>query len=137
MAGIQIDFDAATRQLDRYGNAPATTAARPASRVQAQRDGAARLGENGDVAELNRLPVDELVIQTYQGTRTVPGYQAYLPAMAHLTIPFKVGLVQDGEWDPAWQTTLAAPTTGARWSSCSTARRRSWDQRPCSRHDAY
>lgn len=126
VAGIQIDFDAATRQLDRYGNAlqQLRRALPPGCKLSVT--GLLDWAKTGDVAELNRLPVDELVIQTYQGTRTVPGYQAYLPAMAHLTIPFKVGLVQDGEWDPAWQTTLAAsPTTGARWSSCSTARRRS------------
>ncbi len=108
VAGIQIDFDAATRQLDRYGNAlqQLRRALPPGCKLSVT--GLLDWAKTGDVAELNRLPVDELVIQTYQGTRTVPGYQAYLPAMAHLTIPFKVGLVQDGEWDPAWQTTLAA-----------------------------
>ncbi|WP_244061783.1 DUF3142 domain-containing protein, partial [Aeromonas caviae] len=108
VAGIQIDFDAATRQLDRYGNAlqQLRRALPPGCKLSVT--GLLDWAKTGGVAELNRLPVDELVIQTYQGTRTVPGYQAYLPAMAHLTIPFKVGLVQDGEWDPAWQTTLAA-----------------------------
>ena len=108
VVGIQIDFDAATRQLDRYGNAlqQLRRALPPGCKLSVT--GLLDWAKTGDVAELNRLPVDELVIQTYQGTHTVPGYQAYLPAMAHLTIPFKVGLVQDGEWDPAWQTTLAA-----------------------------
>ncbi|WP_429107455.1 DUF3142 domain-containing protein [Aeromonas media] len=107
VAGIQIDFDAATRQLDRYGNAlqQLRRALPPGCKLSVT--GLLDWAKTGDVAGLNRLPVDELVIQTYQGTHTVPGYQAYLPAMAQLTIPFKIGLVQDGEWDPAWQEKLA------------------------------
>ena len=92
------------------------------------------------MAELNRLPVDELVIQTYQGTRTVPRYQAYLPAMAHLTIPFQGRGWWDGEWDPAWQTTLAAsPTTpGEVVFLLNRPAPTSGDQRPTvPRHDAY
>ena len=49
-----------------------------------------------DMATLNALAVDELVIQSYQGRHTVDNYQAYLPALTRLRIPFKLGLVQGG-----------------------------------------
>ena len=55
--------------------------------------------KTGDIATLNALPVDELVVQSYQGRRTVANYQDYLPALTRLNIPFKLGLVQAGNWD--------------------------------------
>ena len=63
----------------------------------------------GDVATLNALAgvVDELVVQTYRGRRTEPGYARYLQALTRLTLPFKVGLVQGGEWDRTWESRLA------------------------------
>jgi hypothetical protein len=39
-----------------------------------------------------------VVIQTYQGRKTITNYNAYLPALKRLTLPFKIGLVQNGEW---------------------------------------
>ncbi|CAM3210150.1 hypothetical protein SPAN111604_10580 [Sphingomonas antarctica] len=42
--------------------------------------------------------VDEIVIQTYQGRRTIPGYENYFRRISHLAIPFKIGLVQGGDW---------------------------------------
>lgn len=55
--------------------------------------------KTGDIATLNTLAVDELVVQSYQGRRTVANYQAYLPALNRLRIPFKLGLVQHGSRD--------------------------------------
>ena len=55
--------------------------------------------KTGDVTTLNALPVDELVVQSYQGRQTVANYQAYLPALARLRIPFKLGLLQNGRRD--------------------------------------
>lgn len=107
VTGIQIDFDAATRQLDRYADALHRLRRALPPECQLSVTGLLDWAKTGDVAQLNRLPVDEIVIQTYQGKRTVPGYAAYLPAMMQLTIPFKVGLVQGGEWDDSWQTRLA------------------------------
>ena len=42
--------------------------------------------------------VDEIVIQTYQGRKTIPGYAAYLEQLDRLNVPYKLGLVQGGEW---------------------------------------
>jgi len=43
--------------------------------------------------------VDEVVVQTYQGRHTIENYSAYLPRVAQLTLPFKIGLIQGGNWD--------------------------------------
>ena len=54
----------------------------------------------GDPAVLAGLAgvADEVVIQTYQGRRTIPGYQAYMASLAKLPLPYKVGLVEGGDW---------------------------------------
>jgi len=44
--------------------------------------------------------VDEVVVQTYQGRHTIENYSAYLPRVAQLTLPFKIGLIQGGNWEP-------------------------------------
>ncbi|ELY2767117.1 DUF3142 domain-containing protein [Cronobacter malonaticus] len=108
VTGLQIDFDAATRRIGDYGQF--------LTRLRARLDGRFALGvtglldwaQTGSVAQLNALPVDELVVQTYQGRHTVPGYARYLPALLGLRIPFKIGIAQNGEWDKAQEKTLAA-----------------------------
>ncbi|EMA8633270.1 DUF3142 domain-containing protein [Cronobacter sakazakii] len=108
VTGLQIDFDAATRRIGDYGQF--------LTRLRARLDGRFALGvtglldwaQTGSVAQLNALPVDELVVQTYQGRDTVPGYARYLPALLGLRIPFKIGIAQNGEWDKAQEKTLAA-----------------------------
>ncbi|MFM4985000.1 DUF3142 domain-containing protein [Aeromonas veronii] len=107
VTGIQIDFDAATRQLDRYATSLQQLRQVLPAECKLSVTGLLDWAKTGDVAQLNSLPVDEIVIQTYQGKHTVPGYSSYLPAMRQLTIPFKVGLVQEGEWEPSWQAKLA------------------------------
>lgn len=102
VVGVQIDFDARTRHLDRYA------AFLRELRATLPRD--CRLGitglldwsANGDPAGLNRLAgtVDEVVIQIYQGRRVIPGYQGYLARLDRLPIPFRVGLLEGGEWRP-------------------------------------
>ena len=42
--------------------------------------------------------VDEIVIQTYQGRKTIPDYAAYLAQLDRLDVSYKLGLVQGGEW---------------------------------------
>ena len=62
--------------------------------------------KNGDIATLNALPIDELVVQSYQGRQTVKNYQDYLPDLMRLNIPFKLGLVQAGNWDSESEAVL-------------------------------
>jgi Protein of unknown function (DUF3142) len=104
LIGIQIDFDARTRHLDDYA------AFLRDLRRHLPRD--AKLGitglldwsANGDPQQLVALgdTIDEIVLQTYQGRYTIPGYDAYLAKLARFPRPFKIGLVQGGEWtEPA------------------------------------
>ncbi|WP_288458187.1 DUF3142 domain-containing protein [uncultured Sphingomonas sp.] len=102
VVGVQIDFDARTRHLARYATFLRT--------LRAQLPAAYRLGitglldwsANGDPAGLCALAgvVDEVVLQIYQGRRVIPGYAAYLARLDRLTIPFRIGLLQGGEWSP-------------------------------------
>lgn len=99
VVGLQVDFDAATYQLTDY--------ARFLRQLRQQLPQAFSLGvtglldwaKTGDITTLNTLPVDELVVQSYQGRHTVENYQDYLPALTRLQIPFKLGLVQAGSRD--------------------------------------
>ena len=100
VVGVQIDFDARTRHLATYA------AFLRSLRAQLPRD--CRLGitglldwsANGDPAGLNQLAgtVDEVVVQIYQGRHVVPGYAGYLTRLTRLPIPFRVGLLEGGEW---------------------------------------
>ena len=43
-----------------------------------------------------------MVVQSYQGRTTIPGYDSYLARLARVPVPHKVALVQGGEWrEPA------------------------------------
>ncbi len=54
----------------------------------------------GDPAALDSLAgvVDEVVLQTYQGRHTIPGYEAYMARLGRVKLPFKIGLVEGGDW---------------------------------------
>jgi hypothetical protein len=100
IAGIQIDFDAATRGLPGYadflrkfrGDLP------PGTRLSVT--GLLDWSSGGDSPALNALAgtVDEVVLQTYQGRQTIPGYQAYMRQLERVKLPFRIGLAQHGEW---------------------------------------
>jgi hypothetical protein len=100
--GVQIDFDAATQGLEGY-----TTFLKM---LRAQLPTDSKLGITGlmdwssraDPGGLKAIVpiVDEIIIQTYQGRKTIPGYAAYLRQLDGLDIPYKLGLVQQGEWTP-------------------------------------
>lgn len=98
--GLQVDFDSATRGLARYaGFLRALRLALPA-RFRLSVTGLMDWSANGDPAALAGLAgiVDEVVVQTYQGRATIPGYEAWFTRMRGLPVPFKVGLVQGGRW---------------------------------------
>lgn len=102
VAGLQIDFDARTRHLDEYAQfLRALRRALPA-RYRLSVTGLLDWSANGDPPALASLKgtIDEVVIQTYQGRHTIPGYAAYFARMDRFGLPFKVGLVQHGEWTP-------------------------------------
>lgn len=100
LVGIQIDFDARTKGLTQYAEFLADLRRRLPAKYRLSVTGLLDWSAQGDPAQLARLQgvVDEVVIQTYQGRKTIPGYETYLASLARLPIPYKVGLVQGGEW---------------------------------------
>jgi hypothetical protein len=98
--GLQIDFDARTRHLGDY--AAFLTGLRrdlPAG-CQLGVTGLLDWTPNADPKALDALAgvVDEIVIQTYQGRHVVPNYGDYLARLDRLKIPFRIGLLQGGDW---------------------------------------
>ncbi len=53
--------------------------------------------------------LDEVVVQTYQGRATIPGYERYLPALERLDMPYRIGLIEGGEWTARRQTLARDP----------------------------
>ena len=102
VVGVQIDFDARTSHLDAYAAFLKDLRSRLPPDCRLGVTGLLDWSSQGDPAGLNALAgvVDELVLQTYQGRRTIPGYGAYLARLGRLEMPFRIGLVQGGEWTP-------------------------------------
>ena len=98
--GVQLDFDARTRDLGRYVDFLRNFRHRLPARYRLSITGLMDWSANGDPRALAKLKgtVDEVVVQTYQGRGTIPGYDAYFARMRGFPIPFRVGLVQDGRW---------------------------------------
>lgn len=107
VTGLQIDFDAATHRLGDYARFLHRLRKILSPQFALGVTGLLDWAKTGSVNTLNALPVDELVVQSYQGRNTVPDYTAYLPALAGLRIPFKVGRVQNGDWDKQEEQRLA------------------------------
>ncbi len=102
IVGVQVDFDARTRHLDAYADFLREVRAHLPAEDRLSITGLLDWGGERDPADLNALGgvVDEMVIQTYQGRRTIPGYGAYLNRLDRLKFPFKIGLIQGGDWRP-------------------------------------
>ncbi|RYC40389.1 DUF3142 domain-containing protein [Pectobacterium zantedeschiae] len=109
VAGIQIDFDAKSYQLAGYVAFLTQLRERLPEDCQLSITGLLDWSKTGDVTALNRLQgkLDEVVVQTYQGRNTITNYAEYLPALMKLTLPFRLGLVQNGKWEQQWQQRLA------------------------------
>jgi len=101
VVGLQIDFDARTRHLDEYARFLTDLRARLPADCRLSITGLLDWSSQGDSAALDALGdvVDEVVLQTYQGRRTIPSYQAYMASLNRMTIPFRIGLAEGGNWD--------------------------------------
>lgn len=100
LAGLQVDFDARTRGLDGYAAFLAALRRRLPARYRLSVTGLMDWSAHGDPAALARLAgvVDEVVIQTYQGRHTIPGYERYMAALTRLPLAYRIGLVEGGAW---------------------------------------
>lgn len=102
VVGVQIDFDARTRHLEDYAAFLRGLRARLPRDCRLGITGLLDWSANGDPKGLDALAgvVDEAVLQIYQGRHVIPGYQAYLAKLDRLKLPFRIGLLQGGEWRP-------------------------------------
>jgi len=100
VAGLQLDFDARTRHVGDYARFLAALRRRLPRKYGLSITGLLDWSAHGDPEALRRLrgTVDEVVVQTYQGRDTIPGYDAYFDRMKGFDLPFRVGLVQGGRW---------------------------------------
>jgi hypothetical protein len=101
VAGIQIDFDARTLHLQEYVEFLKGLRRQLPSEYRLGITGLLDWSSRADPDEVNQLRgiVDEVVVQTYQARHTIENYSAYLPRVSRLTLPFKIGLIQGGNWD--------------------------------------
>lgn len=100
VVGLQIDFDSSTRHLADYAAFLQGLRGRLPPDCRLSITGLLDWSSQGDSAALDALGgvVDEVVLQTYQGRHTIPGYETYLARLSRMTIPFKIGLVEGGDW---------------------------------------
>lgn len=98
--GVQIDFDAATRGIGDYARFLSALRQRLPKDCKLSVTGLLDWGANADPAALDALVgvADEVVIQTYQGRATIPGYARYVGKLHRLPIPYRIGLVEGGLW---------------------------------------
>lgn len=104
VAGLQVDFDSSTRGLDGYARFLKDLRGRLPRRYRLSVTGLMDWSAQGDPAALNGLAgtLDEIVVQTYRGRQTIPGYEVYLRSLGRLALPYRVGVVEGGEWrEPA------------------------------------
>jgi hypothetical protein len=100
VVGLQVDFDAATRGIAGYAEFLTDLRQRLPRHWQLSVTGLMDWSAHGDPHDLARLGsvIDEVVVQTYQGRSTIPGYGAYFRRMENFPIPFRVALVEGGTW---------------------------------------
>jgi len=100
VVGIQIDFDARTRHLEDYAAFLKDLRRRLPADCRLGITGLLDWSSNGDPKGLDALAsvVDEVVLQIYQGRHVIPGYAGYLARLDRMKIPFRIGLLQGGDW---------------------------------------
>lgn len=107
--GIQIDFDSGTTALDNYTQFLTKLRQELELNLLLSVTGLMDWGNARDYdMQALTATVDEIVFQTYQGKSTLHGYPAYIDKITALGIPFKVGLVSDGQFSAKTAQQLAA-----------------------------
>jgi len=100
LTGLQIDFDSSTGGLSGYAEFLAGLRDRLPAQLKLSATGLMDWPANASEADLAALgqALDEIVVQTYQHTTTLPEYQHYLAATERLPMPYRVAVVEQGEW---------------------------------------
>jgi hypothetical protein len=100
LAGVQIDFDAGTYHLEGYAMFLARLRRVLPPEVKLGVTGLLDWSANADPTGLDALSgaVDEVVLQIYQGRDVIPGYRSWLRNVDRIKVPFRIGLIQGGEW---------------------------------------
>jgi len=101
VVGLQVDFDAGASHLREYATFLRDLRRRLPTDYRLGITGLLDWSTNAKPEDVSALAgvVDEVIVQTYQGRRTIGDYRRYLGRLAHLTLPFKIGIIQGGEWD--------------------------------------
>jgi hypothetical protein len=99
--GIQIDFDAQTKNLNEYAIFLQKLRSQLPQKYKLSITGLLDWSnvQNQETLNLLRQNIDELAIQSYQGSTTIPNYQNYLKKISAMKLPYKIGIVQHGIWD--------------------------------------
>jgi hypothetical protein len=86
VVGLQIDFDARTRGLAQYGEFLKDLRKQLPARYRLSVTGLMDWSAQGDPQALASLAgtVDEVVIQTYQGRKTIPGYERSMASLSRI-----------------------------------------------------
>lgn len=102
LTGVQLDFDSSTGGLQGYAAFLADMRERLPTEYQLSATGLMDWPANASDKDLTAMAaaLDEIVVQTYQHTTTLPGYLRYLAATDRLQLPYRVALVEGGEWIP-------------------------------------
>jgi hypothetical protein len=102
VVGVQIDFDAATKGLEGYAAFLKNLRRDLPPDTKLGITGLMDWSSRADPGGLKAIApvVDEIIIQTYQGRETIPDYTGYLAQLDRLDVPYKLGLVQNGQWSP-------------------------------------
>jgi hypothetical protein len=102
VVGIQIDFDAATHHLQDYAAFLIDLRRRLPADCRLGVTGLLDWSSHGDPQGLDALAgvVDDVVLQIYQGRHVIPGYETYVANLDRLRLPFRIGLLQGGDWQP-------------------------------------
>lgn len=98
--GIQIDYDSRTRKLHEYAIFLQNIRQQLPSKYQLSITGLLDWSNAREPRTLQLLKqnIHEIVVQTYQGTNSIPNYETYLKQFSTLKLPYKIGLVQHGQW---------------------------------------
>ncbi len=100
LTGVQVDFDSSTGGLSGYAAFLTDMRRRLPSEFKLSATGLMDWPANASDDDLiaMRGALDEIVIQTYQETTTIPDYARYLSHADRLAMPYRIALVEGGAW---------------------------------------